>query len=85
VLGAALAAAAVPPTAPEVEVALLKAVENPLPEAVPTGKGTAPDAPDATMDVGKLVGAGITEPVPVAPGTPLAPAPADALLLALVW
>jgi len=79
VVGATLAAAAVPPTSAAVEVVVLpKAVENPLPEGAPVGNEI--DAPD-----GKLEGAGIPEPLPDAPATPLAPAaaPEDVLFLAL--
>lgn len=80
-VGATLAAAAVPPTAAAVEVP--KAVENPLPEGDPVGNEiAAEDEPD-----GKLEGAGVAEPLPDAPATPLAPAaaPEDALLLALFY
>lgn len=80
-VGATLAAAAVPPAVPAVEVELPKAVENPLPEGAPVGNEiTAEDEPD-----GKLEGAGIPEPLPDAPATPLAPAaaPEDVLFLAL--
>lgn len=75
-VGATLAAAAVPPTSAAVEVVVLpKAVENPLPEGVPVGNEIATEDPE------------ITEPLPDAPATPLAPAaaPEDVLFLALFY